>query len=86
MNKNFFEHAMKVLTSMSPDELERELIEFGFDYKRKVDLYSEAELFASFASSESQNADSVTLAFGIDDILPSLEFMAANDNSYALAA
>jgi hypothetical protein len=86
MNEELFKYAMDLVDTMSLSELEEKLLAFGFDCQRKVSLYSEQELSPSMSAESVSGTARESVDFSINYSLPSLDFMAANDNSYALAA
>lgn len=80
MNEEYFQYALRLLDGMSDDDFEAKLREHGFNPRRKVAMYAADETYAA--------ADRAFQEALLQFELPSepVEFWAANDNSYALAA
>ena len=82
MNKNFFDFLTRKSNEMSLDDLEKELHAFGIECERKVELLNtdcSTELYGAFENKKTLATLSLPIEQGAD-------FLAANDNSYALAA
>jgi hypothetical protein len=84
MNNEFYKYAVDLIDSLTTEELEVGLREFGIACQRRVSVVSEQEVDVlgsmGISSPVTNNRD---FLFGAE--LVSTEF-AANDNSYALAA
>jgi hypothetical protein len=84
MNNEFYQYALNVIESLTTDEIEAGLREFGIECQRKVSVFDDQELdvVGDFGISWPTTRPRRILE---QDELASVD-CAANDNSYALAA
>ncbi|MDQ1834678.1 hypothetical protein [Massilia scottii] len=83
MNHNFYQYALGILDNLSVAEMEAGLRECGIEFKRKVIVFSDADI-NELAGVEIATTTANARKF-LETDLVSIDF-AANDNSYALAA
>lgn len=84
MNNEFYKFALDILESLTTEEIEVGLKEFGIECSRKVAVFSADDIAKFCKFGISFPATNSRKFFSYDD-LSSLDY-AANDNSFALAA
>lgn len=85
MNNNFLQYALGILDNLTAEEMEAGMLEFGIECQRKVPVLTDADIKDFSSTFDIFNVSVSPPLFGEDDGLVMMD-IAANDNSYALAA